>query len=61
MKRKLLSFIMLFAVTFCFISGCKDEENGEQSVLVENGKEVVRLKRTPNICSSDIKLEKNKK
>ena len=27
----------------------------------ENGKEVVRLKRTPNICSSDIKLEKNKK
>ena len=24
----------------------------------ENGKAVVRLKRTPNICSSDIKLEK---
>lgn len=41
MKRRLLSFIMLFAVTFCFVSGCKDEENGEQSVLVENGKEVV--------------------
>lgn len=41
MKRKLMSFMMLFAVAFGFISGCKDEENGEQSVLVENGKEVV--------------------
>ena len=25
----------------------------------KNGKEVVRMKRTPNICSSDIKLKKN--
>lgn len=41
MKRKLMSFIMLFAVTFCFISGCKDEEVDEQAVLVEDGKEVV--------------------
>ena len=41
MKRRLLSFIMLFAVTFGFVSGCKSEVDDEQSVLVENGKEVV--------------------
>lgn len=41
MKRRLLSFIMLFAVTFGFVSGCKSEESEEGSVLVENGKEVV--------------------
>lgn len=41
MKRRLLSFIMLFAVTFGFVSGCKSEENDEQSILVENGKEVI--------------------
>ena len=40
MKRRLLSFIMLFAVTLGFVSGCKSEVYDEQSVLVENGKEV---------------------
>ena len=41
MKRKLMSVIMLFAATFGFISGCKDEETDEQSVLVEDGKEII--------------------
>lgn len=41
MIKKLLSFMMLFIVTFCFISGCKDEEN-EQSILVdEDGNEII--------------------
>lgn len=40
MKKKILSFIMLFAVTFCFASGCKND-NDDQEVLVEDGKEVV--------------------
>lgn len=40
MKKKILSFIMLFAVTFCFASGCKND-NDDQEVLVKDGKEVV--------------------
>lgn len=40
MNKKILSFIMLFAVTFCFASGCKND-NDDQKVLVVDGKEVV--------------------
>ena len=41
MIKKLLSFMALFVVTFCFVSGCKDEEK-EQAILVDNnGKEVI--------------------
>ena len=40
MKKKILSFIMLFAVTFCFAGGCKND-NDDQEVLVKDGKEVV--------------------
>lgn len=42
MVKRLLSFISLFVVTFCFVSGCKDNNNGDQAVLVDNnGKEVI--------------------
>lgn len=40
MKKKILSFIMLFAVTLCFAGGCKND-NEDQGVLVKDGKEVV--------------------
>ena len=37
MIKKILSFVMLFIVTFCFANGCKDNED-EQGVLNdENG------------------------
>jgi len=42
MIKKILSFIMLFVVTFCFASGCKNDNDNDQTVLVtEDGKEVV--------------------
>ena len=42
MNKKILSFIMLFVVTFCFASGCKNDNEDDQAVLVtKDGKEVV--------------------
>lgn len=43
MNKKILSFIMLFLVTFCFASGCKnDNDIDDETVLVtKDGKEVV--------------------
>ena len=41
MNKKILSFIMLFVVTFCFASGCKNDNDTDESVLVADGKEVV--------------------
>ncbi len=53
MKRKLLSFIMLFAVTICFIGGCKkDDDTNEQEILVDNGKEII-AKIGENVYSAD--------
>lgn len=42
MNKKILSFIMLFVVTFCFASGCKNDNDSQKAVLVtDDGKEVV--------------------
>lgn len=41
MKKRILAFVMLFAVTFCFVSGCKKEDNDDQKILIADGKEVV--------------------
>ena len=41
MNKKILSFLILFAVTFGFASGCKNDDNNDRSVLVSDGKEVV--------------------
>lgn len=41
MRKRILSFVMLFAITFCFISGCKKDDNAEQEILIADGKEVV--------------------
>ena len=53
MKRRLLSFVMLFVVTFCFVSGCKDDGN-EQSVLVADGKEVIATINGVNYTADDV-------
>ena len=41
MNKKILSFIMLFAVTFCFVSGCKNDNDDKKVLVTEDGKEVV--------------------
>jgi parvulin-like peptidyl-prolyl isomerase len=42
MNKKILSFIMLFVVTFCFASGCKNDNESDKAVLVtDDGKEIV--------------------
>ncbi len=41
MNKKMLSFIMLFMVAFCFIGGCKDNEDDKNGILVKDGKDVV--------------------
>ena len=40
MRKKVVSFIMLFAMTLGFVGGCNDEQN-EDSILVAEGKEVI--------------------
>ena len=54
MKRKLLSFIMLFAVACCFIGGCKDGQSNKDSVLVVDGKEVVATINGFNYTADDL-------
>jgi len=53
MIKKLLSFIMLFVVTFCFVSGCKDDEK-EQAVLVVDGKEVIATINRVNYTADQV-------
>ena len=57
MNKKILSFIMLFAMTFCFISGCKDGES-EQAVLVAEGKDVIATINGVNYTSVYMHLRK---
>lgn len=54
MKKKIMSIIMLFAITFCFVNGCKDNENTEQAVLVADGKEVIATINGVNYTANDI-------
>ena len=54
MSRKLLSFVMLFAVTFCFIGGCKDKDDEEQAVLVKDGKEVIATINGVSYTADDV-------
>ena len=54
MKRRLLSFIMLFAVSFCFINGCKNKEDEKQSILVVDGKEVIATINGKNYTADEV-------
>lgn len=55
MKKKLMSIIMLFAVTFCFVSGCKkDNEDKEQEILVVEGEEVIATINGVHYTANDI-------
>ena len=54
MKKKFISIIMLFAVTFCFVSGCKNDNNNEQTVLVADGKEVIATINKKNYTADDL-------
>lgn len=55
MKKKLMSIIMIFAVTFCFVSGCKnDNEDTEQEILVVEGEEVIATINGVHYTANDI-------
>lgn len=54
MNKKILSFIMLFVVTFCFASGCKNDNDTDKSVLVADGKEVVASINGVNYTADDL-------
>lgn len=55
MNKKILSFIMLFVVTFCFVGGCKnDDNNNDDAVLVADGKEVVATIGGVNYTADDL-------
>ena len=54
MNKKILSFIMLFAVTFCFATGCKNDNENEKPVLVANGKEVIASINGVNYTADDL-------
>ena len=42
MNKKILSFVMLIVVTFCFASGCKNDNGSDDTIFVNSdGKEVV--------------------
>ena len=54
MKRRLLSLIMLFAVSLGFIGGCKDTEDNDQEVLVVGGKEVIATINGKHYTADDV-------
>ena len=54
MSKKIMSILMLFAVTFCFASGCNKEENTEQEVLVTEEGEVIATINGVNYTANDI-------
>lgn len=56
MKKKFVSIIMLFAVTFCFVTGCKkDNDNKEQEILKDkNGKEIIATINGNNYTANDV-------
>ena len=54
MNKKILSFIMLFVVTFCFASGCKNDNDTDGSVLVADGKEVVASINGVNYTADEL-------
>lgn len=54
MKRKFISVLMLFAITFCFVSGCKNDENTDKEVLVVDGKEVIATINEKNYTADQI-------
>lgn len=54
MNKKMLSFIMLFMVAFCFIGGCKDNEDGEKGILVKDGKDVVVTVNNVNYTADQL-------
>jgi parvulin-like peptidyl-prolyl isomerase len=54
MNKKILSFIMLFVVTFCFASGCKNDNDTDESVLVADGKEVVASINGVNYTADEL-------
>ena len=54
MSKKIMSILMLFAVTFCFASGCNKEENTEQEVLVTEEGEIIATINGVNYTANDI-------
>ncbi len=52
MRKKILSFMMLLIVAFCFV-GCKDESK-EESVLVVDGKEVIATINGVNYTADQV-------
>lgn len=53
MKKKFISIIMLFTMTFCLACGCKNNEAGEE-VLVVEGKEVIATINGVNYTADQI-------
>lgn len=54
MKRKLLSFMMLFAVSCCFVGGCKKEKTDEKAIKIADGKEVVATINGVNYTADQV-------
>lgn len=53
MKKKVLLFIMLFAMGLGFVSGCKDDKT-DQSILVVDGKEIVATINGVNYSADQV-------
>ena len=55
MKKKMLSLVMLFALSIGFIGGCKKDNSGdEQAVLVVDGKEIVATINGVNFSADEV-------
>ena len=54
MKKRLLSFIMLFSLGLGFIGGCKKDDNKEQAVLIVDGKEIIATVDGVNYSANQI-------
>lgn len=55
MKKRVLSFIMLFALSLGFIGGCnKDNSKEEQAILVVDGKEIIATVDGVNYSADQI-------
>lgn len=54
MKKRWLSLLMLFCFSMCFISGCKDTENGPVSKLNVEGSDVVLKIGNTNYTADEL-------
>lgn len=56
MKKKFMSIIMLFAVTFCFVTGCKNDNNNKEQEIKKDkdGKEIIATINGNNYTANDV-------